>query len=453
MVLGEEMLDEAPCGFLSFADDGTVIWLNRTLLRMLGREKEDVVGGHVERLLNIGSRIFYQTHLFPLLRMHGHAEEIFLLLRASDGSDLGVLLNGVRRKRRGTVLYECAVMRVAERQKFEDELLRARRVAEAARGEVEAQREELLRANELLESQAVELELQQQQLQEQTVELEQAGEELRALNAQLAERAEEAERLQAVAEDANEAKSRFLAVMSHELRTPLNAISGYVELLELGIHGPVTEQQLEMLGRIARSQRHLLRLINEVLNLARIESGRVEYRLEDVAAEEIVDSVGPMIDSQVAQRQLRYSVSHTPGLRLRADREKAQQILINLLGNAVKFTAPGGVVQVESLLSRDAPGMGEIRVIDTGIGIPEDKLNSVFQPFIQVDVSHTRITEGTGLGLAISRDLAQGMGGELLVESRPGVGSTFTVRLPLAPEADRAGEAAPAPRSQPPRES
>ncbi|HEX2191520.1 MAG TPA: PAS domain-containing sensor histidine kinase [Longimicrobiaceae bacterium] len=416
----DELLNTAPCGFLGFGDDGTVGLANDTLLEMLGYGREEVVGRHVEHILTVGSRIFYQTHLFPLLRLHGRAEEIFLLLRARSGESVGVLANAVRRERGGRAVYDCVVMRVRERQKFEDELLRARRVAEQARAELEAQ--------------ALEMELQQQQLEEQTAELELAGEELRVINEELIEKAEEAEQLRAAAEEANRAKSTFLAVMSHELRTPLNAIAGYLQILEMGIHGPVTDAQREALGRIDRSQRHLLRLINDVLNLARIEAGRVDYLVEDVPVGEVVAAVTPMVEPQYASKGVALAAEVAPDLVARADHEKVQQVLLNLLSNAVKFTPAGGRVGVEAVRSPDAPDRLLLRVRDTGTGIPPDKLEAVFQPFVQVDVSRTRSAQGTGLGLAISRDLARGMGGDLTAESTPGEGSTFTLALPLAPE-------------------
>jgi PAS domain S-box-containing protein len=428
----DDRLDSAPCGFLSFSDDGAVTWANRTLLEMLGYERDELVGRHIERILPVGSRIFYQTHWFPLLRLHGRAEEIFLLLRPKSGEDVGMLVNAVRRERGGAIVYECALMRVRERQKYEEELLRARRAAERARDELEAQKRELQRANGQLEAQAVELELQQQQLQEHAVELEAASEELRVVNDDLLARTEEAEQLREAAEEANRAKSTFLAVMSHELRTPLNAIAGYVQLMEMGIHGPVTDAQLETLGRIAHSQRHLLRLINEVLNLARIESGRVEYALEALSLAEVVAEVTPMVEPQLQARGLTFAVDVAPDLRVHADREKLLQILLNLLGNAVKFTPAGGSVSVDARRSPGTGGRALLRVQDTGIGIPAGKLASVFEPFVQVDASHTRGEHGTGLGLAISRDLARGMDGDLTAESTPGRGSTFSLTLPLA---------------------
>ncbi|MBW3656400.1 MAG: PAS domain-containing sensor histidine kinase, partial [Gemmatimonadetes bacterium] len=328
-----ELLDQAPCGFASFADDGTITAANATLAAMLGYGPGELRGRRIESLMGVGTRIFYQTHFFPLVRLHGHAEEIFLLLRGKDGGDVGVLANAVRRERGGAWANDCVFMQVNERRKFEDELLRARREAEQARALAEARAAELGEAHDLLESQGMELELQHVQLQEQAAELEAQADEMQAINNELIERSEELERQRAAAEEANRAKSSFLAVMSHELRTPLNAIAGYVQLLEMGIHGPVTEAQLGALDRIAHGQQHLLRLINDVLNLARIESGRVEYMVEDVDVPELMAAVTPMVEPQMAAKELAFEVrAHAPPLR--ADREKVQQILINLLSNA-----------------------------------------------------------------------------------------------------------------------
>ena len=424
----DEMLDTAPCGFLSFRDDGTIELTNATLLDMLGCEAGELTGRHLEGIFTVGTRIFYQTHWFPLLRLHGRAEEIFLMLRAKDGTEIGVLVNAVQRERDGRLVYDCIVMQVRERQKYEDELLRTKRAAEHARNVLEVQRRELQAANELLEEQAVEMEVQQQHLREQTAQLEESAEELRALNDDLLERSREVELARAVAEEANQAKSTFLAVMSHELRTPLNAISGYVELLEIGIYGMVNEAQRDALGRINRSQRHLLRLINEVLNLARIEAGRVDYTVVDVPLAPVIEEVVAMIEPQLTAKGLGFQVNDVTGLVVRADRDKAQQVLLNLLSNAIKFTPPGGHVAVEAAPD-DAGGMVLLRVTDTGIGIPADRLASVFEPFVQVDVSQKGRKEGTGLGLAISRDLARGMGGDLTAQSTEGHGSTFTLAL------------------------
>jgi PAS domain S-box-containing protein len=237
-------------------------------------------------------------------------------------------------------------------------------------------------------------------------------------------------RLRQEAEAANRAKSDFLGVMSHELRTPLNAIGGYAELIELGLHGPVTEQQLEDLHRIQQSQRHLLGLINQVLNYTRVEAGTLRYELADVPVGEALAAAEALVVPQVRARGLTYVLGACNAtLRVSADREKLQQILLNLLTNAIKFTEPGGEIRVACIAQQRNVA---ISITDTGLGIAADKLASVFEPFVQVDQRLTRAHEGVGLGLAISRDLARGMGGDLAAESTPDSGSTFTLTLPRA---------------------
>ncbi len=405
----ESLLDHAPCGFISFTDDGQVLAVNATLLELLGFEPDELAGRHVETILTVGSRIFYQTHFFPLLRLHGRAEEIFLLLRAKTGEDVATLVNAVRRERNGEWVTDVVLLRLQERRKFEDALLAAKRAAEEAQAVAEENRREVERANELLERHAMELEMSQQQLLEQATEL---------------------EKQRSIAEEANRAKSTFLAMMSHELRTPLNAIGGYAQLLEMGMHGPITPPQMEALGRIVRSQQHLLRLINDLLNLARIESGRVDYTLETLVVHEVIDAALPMIEPQLRERELALTVSVPRELRTHADREKVEQILLNLLSNASKFTLPGGRVGVHARVSPLHPERVQVMVSDTGVGIPSDRIEQIFQAFVQLELKHGTGREGTGLGLAISRELARGMGGDLLAESEVGVGSVFTLELP-----------------------
>ncbi len=243
----------------------------------------------------------------------------------------------------------------------------------------------------------------------------------------------EAEAARQEAEAANRGKSEFLAIMSHELRTPLNAIGGYAELIELGIRGPITAEQRSDLGRIQQSQRHLLGLINSLLNYARVEAGAVQYTLSEVSLAEVLTACASLVIPQVISRGLTI-VFEPPAdaVLARADREKVQQVVLNLLSNAVKFTDAGGRITVTCRDDGRAKDTVSVYVEDTGIGIAEGLLARVFEPFVQVDAKLTRTREGTGLGLAISRDLARGMGGELLVESTLGRGSTFTIVLPRA---------------------
>ena len=272
------------------------------------------------------------------------------------------------------------------------------------------------RAQRRADEYAGELAAYAEQLEQQAAELEQQSEESRELAAEAAA--------------ANRAKAEFLAAMSHELRTPLNAIGGYAELIELGVRGPVTPEQVEDLRRIRRSQRHLLGLISDILNFSRLDAGRMEFHLGDVALAPLLTEASAMIAPQAEARSLTCVIEPVaPALAVRADPERLRQILLNLLGNAVKFTPPGGRVNV-SCTQRD--GVVDVRVADTGPGIAPEQQQAIFEPFVQLDRRLTNNVDGAGLGLAISRQLAYHMGGGLDVESRPGEGSIFVLSLPAA---------------------
>ncbi len=228
-----------------------------------------------------------------------------------------------------------------------------------------------------------------------------------------------------IAEEANAAKMAFLARMSHELRTPLNAIGGYTDLLSLGIRGPVTDEQRSDLDRIRRSQQHLLALINDVLNYARLEAGRLEYDIKRLSLPEALLAIEPLFALHIQEKRLRYQLREADtAVFVQADAERLQQIMVNLISNAIKFVPPEGEIEVSA---RTGGEWVEVIVRDTGPGIPIDKLESIFEPFVQLPRGG-QIAEGTGLGLAISRDLARGMGGNLTVESSH-EGSTFTLSL------------------------
>ncbi len=274
-----------------------------------------------------------------------------------------------------------------------------------------------------LEHARAQMEQQARELQEQTADL-------RRLTAELATKVDEAEAARAVAEEANRAKSRFLATMSHELRTPLNAIAGYADLLALGIHGSLSEGQREALARIQRNEQRLLALINDIISFAKLEAGQLRFRREAVLVRDLLADVHELTAPLAAQKgiELRIVPAKEP-LRVLADPDKAARVLFNLVDNAVKFTDPGGHVEVGA---RGEVERVEIFVRDDGRGIVGSRLGSIFEPFVQADQEHTRDKEGLGLGLAISRELARNMDGDVRAQSEPGRGSTFTLLLPRA---------------------
>jgi len=253
------------------------------------------------------------------------------------------------------------------------------------------------------------------------------------LGASIAERGRSEKRLRLAHEtvtEANRAKSEFLAVMSHELRTPLNAISGYVELMSLETDAPGTETQRTYLSRIRSNQQHLLLLIEDVLSFAKVEAGQLTLSMQTVLMCDMLESLETVIEPELRRKELTFTRDACdPALSVRADLGKLRQILLNLLANAMKFTGAGGGVSVGA--AREGNRI-RIWVRDTGIGIPPDQLERVFEPFFQVDRGMTRTYPGIGLGLSIARDFARAMGGELRLESETGKGSTASLELPPA---------------------
>jgi signal transduction histidine kinase len=238
------------------------------------------------------------------------------------------------------------------------------------------------------------------------------------------------------AQAASRAKSDFLTVMSHELRTPLNAIAGHVQLLEMGLHGTLTDAQRQALERVQRSQRHLLGMINDLLNLAEVDAGRVHYAISHQpvapALHAVASLLAPLATANGLAISVRPPVAGDEALQVQADPEKLQQILLNLVTNAIKFSTDGGRITVEGGRCATDASLIEIRVHDTGVGMPTSQLISIFEPFVQLGVPVHGQRDGVGLGLSISRMLARGMGGELSAESEVGAGSTLTLALPLA---------------------
>ena len=217
--------------------------------------------------------------------------------------------------------------------------------------------------------------------------------------------------------------------MSHELRTPLNAIGGYAELIEMGLAGTVTEQQREYLSRIRTSQQHLLRIINDLLNYSRIEAGKIVYEKEPVSLPAVIETVTGMIGPQATNKGITIEKPSRGEVTALGDRLKVEQVVLNLLSNAVKFTPTGGRITVDCRVTGDRVNL---TVADTGPGIPADRTQDIFEPFVQLGRSLSSGHEGAGLGLAISRDLARNMDGDITVETALDKGATFTLSLPKA---------------------
>lgn len=228
-----------------------------------------------------------------------------------------------------------------------------------------------------------------------------------------------------VAERASQAKSEFLSSMSHELRTPMNAILGFGQLLE--IDAGLCQEHKDFVKEILKAGEHLLELINEVLDLSRIDSGRVEISIEPVEVKSVADECHTLIQPLADKRDISLNFSIAPLVAIRADRVRFKQILLNLLSNAVKYNRDGGWIRVE--MRAKGTDMLRISVIDSGKGVPEDKMDELFQPFKRLGAEQTQV-EGTGIGLTITRRLVEMMGGSVGVESLPGVGTTFWLDLP-----------------------
>jgi PAS domain S-box-containing protein len=357
----DEQLNHAPCGYITFGDDGRISACNITLAHLLGYEPDDLVGRHFELILGVGGKIFYQTHFFPILKLKGEVEEVYLSLRTREGTDIPVLANAVRRERDGAALNECVVMRMLQRSQFEDALIRARKIAEAA----------------------------------------------------------------------SDTKAKFLSMMSHELRTPLQSISGYSDLLIGGVSGPLNPDQLDDIRSIRSASEELVRLLNDILDFARLEAGKAEMKLEPVNVHSALQRAENLLAPKFHEAGLAYSrVECDPDVAVRANPDRLQQVLLNLMTNAVKFTPRGGLISVECERMDER---SVIRVRDTGCGIPQEQLGRIFDPFVQVDRHRVEQRQrGVGLGLSISRELTRAMGGELTAESVLNEGSVFTISLPQA---------------------
>ena len=255
---------------------------------------------------------------------------------------------------------------------------------------------------------------------------------LRASQARLAELAENYAAEKTRAEEANQAKSKFLANMSHELRTPLNAIIGFSEIMESGMFGPLgAEKYREYCADIRDSGQYLLEVINDILDMSKIEAGRIRLDFEDLELDTLLADSMRILSQRAQEKRLTLAAKISPLLHLRADRRAFKQIALNLLSNAVKFTPEGGRVTVRG---RAADGCIVLSIADTGIGIARDALAKLGRPFEQVESQLTKSHQGSGLGLAIAKSLVELHGGSMRIRSTPGRGTIVVVRLPVNPQ-------------------
>ena len=361
----DPILEVAPCGFLTVDAAGIVQQANSTLAELVGRSRGEIIGQHIDHLLSLPARIFYSTHVFPLLRIQGHADELYVPILDAGGAQVPALVNGRARREGDRELFDLIMVPMRQRNELESALIATRNTAQEGAA----------------------------------------------------------------------AKDRFLSVISHELRTPLTGIKGYAELLLRQRRATLTDDQRRYIERIRDAASYQAALIDDILDFASVgesrELARVAIPVEDVLAR--AESI-LAVRAKELRRALRRLPRPAEGALL-ADARATQQILLNLGMNALKYGREGTVVRIEAAVEEQRV---LIRVIDEGEGIAPDQYDRIFEPFVQLPSTDLAATnrQGVGLGLAISRELAHAMDGDITVSSVQGVGSTFTLELPVAPSAD-----------------
>jgi PAS domain S-box-containing protein len=385
-----DLLEAAPDAILEVDRSGCIVLLNAVAEQMFGYPRSELVGQNVDRLLPAGLRPRHEQHranyyAHPKTRPMGSGLRLEAVRRDGTRFPVEISLSPVRSDDGFRVT---AIVRDVTARAIADEKL-----------------------NRIHETFAEELAAKNRELQEQNKEVERA------------------DRL----------KSEFLASMSHELRTPLHTIIGFSELLSEELQGPLNEKQKRFMDHILRDSLHLLELINDILDLSKIESGLLRITPQDFDAAAAIDEVLASIRQRAEQKSLSLRFHQAGKLEIHADRVRFKEILFNLLSNAVKFTPEGGSVTVSSLEERDGAGFAHFSVSDTGIGIPPAEHDSIFDKFYQVGSTTKGVREGTGLGLAITRKLLEEHGGRIWLESEPGKGSRFFFTLPLAGAPDSSG--------------
>jgi len=379
------LLEAAPDGIVEVECSGRIVLVNSQAERMFGYRREELLGKSVEMLMperfrgrHPAHRERYSAH--SVTRPMGSG----LDLRAvrADGTEFAVDINlsPFEGETGGSVV--CVIRDVSDRK------------------------------------------LAEEQIKSLNLSLEQRTHDMAVINSELEIRNREVEK-------ANRLKSNFLATMSHELRTPLNAIVGFADLLARQTAGPLTQKQDRFVRHIKESSRHLLALIDDILDLSKIEAGRLDLKFESFALSAASDEVLSTLRPLAAAKELDLNTELSPDLILHADRVRVKQILYNLLSNAIKFTPATGSV---GLVAESNEALVHISVIDTGIGIPSEEQEAIFETFHRCLTSTQEVCEGTGLGLSITKLLVEQHGGRIWVESEPDKGSHFHLTLPIIKE-------------------
>ena len=378
-----KLLHAAPDAILEVNEEGRILILNEAVERMFGYSRAELLGLNVDQLV-------------PATMRGGHAQHRAAYAKRPNTRPMGTGLE-LQGQRKDGSLFPVEIS--------------------LSPNWIEGSLHVIASVRDITERKAVENRI--RALREQYTA------ELTIKNEQLEVRNREVER-------ANRQKNEFLASMSHELRTPLHTIIGFSELLAEQLEGPLGEKQKRFVGHILQDARHLLELINEVLDISKIESGRLELKRESFDFNQCVEEVLTGIRHQAATKNITLENKKRFQSALHADRLRVKEILYNLLSNAVKFTPEGGRVWVEAFSEDDSL---RVSVCDTGIGIPEKEYPSIFEKFYQVGDASGGTREGTGLGLPITKYLVELHGGSISVESRPGQGSKFHLTFPLHPAA------------------
>ncbi len=375
-----KLLEAAPDAILEVDPQGKIVLLNEAAERTFGYTSDELLGLNVEKLVpaamrsrHAGHRAEYATH--PRTRSMGTGLE--LEAQRKDGTLFPVEISLSPNWIDGSLHVIASVRDISERKAVYDRI----------RGMREQYTAELTTKNEQLEARNLEV------------------------------------------EKANRLKTEFLASMSHELRTPLHTIIGFSELLSEEVEGALNPKQKRFVGHVLQDARHLLELINEVLDISKIESGRLELQRKEFDFRSCLEEVLAGLQQKAQTKNIRLDNRNTFQGQLYADRLRVKEILYNLLSNAVQFTAEGGSVWLESLVQND---FLQVTIGDTGIGIPQEEQAAVFEKFYQVGGTTSGVREGTGLGLPITKQLVELHGGTIWLESQPGLGSRFSLTLPLA---------------------